>query len=308
MAKKREPTIYDGKSLPYLYKICNERGISKYVGKNEEECIALLVECDSKNTTKSEKESSVAKPEKSKVVKKEAIDELDDDILLDEESVNDEPAKEDEEESAKEDDVEIELDEEEPAKEDEEEPVKEDDEEPVKEDEDEEEPVKEDDDGSDIDEAADEIELEEEVEVEPKNKEKPKVAKKVVEEPVKTSKANTPKPNVKRSIAAAKKPSLTEKPKGKAKIDLEDTNVTSPFEETSAGYYVFEALKRAKKNSIEKLVELADKLIAKAGAKAPSNTTAKMKIIIQVINSGQKGTRWGRIERDDNGKYTYVAA
>jgi hypothetical protein len=296
LAKKREPTKYDGKSLPYLYKICNEKGIRKYVGKNEEECIALLVDYDDKminETLESDKEPTVAKPTKN--VKK-AVEELDDDIIIDDAIEEDTPAEEESDDVVVEDDGKGNED---------------DDEITIEED------TSDEDITADADDITDDdlvVEDDDESEVKTSKKESKSVAKKAVEEVA-------VKASVKKSVLAVQKPSMTEKKpalsakakekvtsgKGKKAIDLTDKSLTSPFVTGSAGHYVFEALKKANKNSIEKIAELADKMIAKAGVTAPKDTVAKMKIIIQVINSGQKGDRWGKIEKDDNGKITYVA-
>jgi len=83
--------------------------------------------------------------------------------------------------------------------------------------------------------------------------------------------------------------------------------VDSPYVEGTAGHCVFVALKKG--GNIDTIVANADKLIEKAGAKPPSNTAAKVKIIMTEVNKGKKGDIWGVFSLNEKtGRISHVPA
>jgi hypothetical protein len=120
----------------------------------------------------------------------------------------------------------------------------------------------------------------------------------------------------KKGNTVAKKVEVEEKPVKKAvkvevkkdgkafeKVDRNPETATNPYREGTAGACAFTAL--TKGGTMEQVVERCDALIAKGQIKPPSNTAAKIKIIITEINAAKHGN-WGKFETSDKGKITYT--
>ena len=264
-----EISKYDNLLFPELVKLCRDRKIDDYFGKYRGELIKMLGESDKHNNLHGE---AMAKE------KDDAEEIEDDDIVIDdEESVTDKVHK------------------------------------------------KLSDDESDDDEIADDdeiVESDESDDSETSTKES-KVGKKAVkDEEVKKGKKAVEKDDTddieieedESDEKAEEKPRKTGlKPThagksgggdGRGKRIPEDAD--APYFPGSAGYCCYKALTKAHNNSMDKIVELADKMIAKAEAKPPKNTKAKVGIIMQELNSGKKDAKWGKVEKGDNGRYTFV--
>ena len=121
----------------------------------------------------------------------------------------------------------------------------------------------------------------------------PAKGKKTMARPKKTE--ETPAPEKAKKAPAPEKAKKAPAPK---KEEVKNgTEGMSPYQASSAGHMCYIALKRG--GSMEKVVETADKLIAKFKIKPPSNTAAKVKVIYTEINAGKKDKKWGKFEKDE---------
>jgi hypothetical protein len=119
------------------------------------------------------------------------------------------------------------------------------------------------------------------------------------------------KPATEKAAAAPKKAAPAPKAAAPAKKAVASTGRAvsdkAPYVEGTAGFCVFSALKKG--GTMDAIVSNADALIAKAGAKPPSNTADKVKIIMTEINKGKKGDAWGRFSLNEKtGKISHVPA
>ena len=284
---------YASLTLPFLYRLCHERGIKNYCFKTEEEAVALLVKYDDENDANPEEDISQIKPEENEMAKDD-IDELDDDIVLDDElsdegeSVTDKVNKrlegKDETPSDDIDDLDdLDLDDSPSEEAAVEEPAAE---------------AKEDDIDDDIGDLDDEIDSDG---PETHNSKEKNVAAKKTDE--KKTEKKTEDKSTEKKAPAEKKDRAPRKKVG------DDPDATSPFVPTTAGHFVFMTLLKSagKKINLDKIVEVANAAIEKkiGKEKLPKDTKAKAKIIIGEINSGKRGDKWGKFEVAD-GKVTHI--
>lgn len=111
-----------------------------------------------------------------------------------------------------------------------------------------------------------------------------------------TSKKEKPAVAAKKK-AVAKKEEKTEKKTGPGRGEIGDK---APYVVNSAGFCAFLALKNG--GTMDTIVANTDKLVEKLGAKPPSNTAGKVKIIMTEINSGKKGEKWGKFVLNEKTK------
>jgi hypothetical protein len=255
------------KTLPELYLLATQYGVLDFFGKKEDEMREILkshIEKNNENDETSKKESSQMSPK--------SVDE-DDDII---DVEDDEPKGKAKRTS---DDVEDDSDDDD---EEDEKPVAKKKAKPVEDDDDDEEeeekpakkkakPVEDDDEPT-----------EDEEEEKPAKKKAKPVEEDEEEEAPKKEKRKTPEGFGK-------------------KVETDPSKTDNPFEESSAGHYVFKAAKMG--GSMEKIVERAEAMIEKHKVTPPKDVAAKIKVIMQVINSGKKG-KWGTFTTT-NGKVSY---
>jgi hypothetical protein len=294
---------YEKKTLPELYVIASQKGVKSFFGKNEEELREILGKLDEefKPTLTEKVGKAMGVKKKSFAAAKEPLEEEDLDSLDDILDIDPEPVSEpvtervnkkldsgrtttktnrkDIPEVTVEDDVDDFLKdlEETDAPEVVDEPVEEVVEEELLE---------------------DEILEEEVVETKPQRKVVPVMAKKpVVAAPKAVAPVAKVAPKAAAPVAKAA-PKATAAPAAEAVVEK-----TAPYKAGTAGHCAFVALKKG--GTMEGIVKLTDALIAKAKATPPSNTAAKIKIIMTEINSGKKGA-WGKFVLDGK-KITYTA-
>ena len=295
---KRRTSAYANMSTAMLCKVAYDRGIENYFPKYDNELIEILEKWDADHgdnetyQTNTDTENVMGK----KKDQREEIDELDEELDIDdgdlgeEETVTEKVNKRLECKDDEDDDIDSLSDDLDDDAEDKTEEVSDDldeDDDLSDEEVDTKSDTKSDDDDDDIDSLSDD--LDDEIEDDETSEKDDEMAEK--------------KAPVEKKKAAAEKKAPVEK-KAKAKVS-DNPNATSPFQESSAGHHVYMILTKAKNSSMEKITEAITKRIEKAGVKAPASISGKIGIIIAVINSGQKGEKWGKFTKD-GGRVTFV--
>jgi hypothetical protein len=296
---------YSKMDLPSLYLLASERGVKgSFFGKNIKEMAKLLEESDAKDVEENEKTShskkgaKVATKKKSKKKVKtdeELLEEDDDTIDIDIDDEEEEPApaiktKRVDEDEPEDDD----LEEDEPEEDDEPEGDKFDEmerKELIK-------YIKENELDISLKKSKSEDDYREEIRAAEASEDEPEEDEEEDDEPAPKKKKSSKKEAPKKEKPAKKKSST-----GVKRIEKDPNKTDAPFQEGTAGYFCFIAA--TKGGSISKIAERADKLIEKNDAKPPSNTTAKVKIIMQEVNNGKRGDGWGKFVISDGGKVTY---